>query len=350
MRLLPPSTLPLAAAAAAAIISTSAAAAPPPPPTTTAPPLYTLDAGWPAIPPSFNLSGITAVAVANSTAAGVREVHVAQRGTGAPPVLVFDPATGDLLRTWGAGVVVTPHGLAAAPGAVPSPLWLTDVGDATVKCFNVSGGLISVLGTPGGPGSGVNPPQFSPPADTAAVTPTGALAVTDGDGGSNNRMLVFKYDSGSPGTWELAYGVGGNGSGPGLFNSPHSVAYDAAWDRWWVADRYNNRLQVFLAADGMWVGEWPAATSCFAGGQPWGVRLDVPRNRMFIADGAADAVYVLGVSWGASPYDVGSCTLLQNITLPAGSKPHELGYDAVNGDLYVAGVGTPTIINRWVLQ
>jgi hypothetical protein len=60
----------------------------------------------------YNVTQVTAVTVANGTGGGV-EIHVAQRGPGAPPVLVFSPA-GDLLRTWGnATTIDSIHGMKA---------------------------------------------------------------------------------------------------------------------------------------------------------------------------------------------------------------------------------------------
>jgi hypothetical protein len=42
---------------------------------------------------------------------------------------------------------------------------------------------------------------------------------------------------------DVLYGVGGAGTGPGQFSSPHSVAYENAGgnSRMWVADRGNGR-------------------------------------------------------------------------------------------------------------
>jgi hypothetical protein len=93
--------------------------------------LYKLDSNWPSGIAGLNVSSITAVAVANGTS-GATEVHVAQRGTAEPFILVFDAARGALLRSWGTKNVTSPHGLAAQSGT-PSKLWLADIAEATVK-------------------------------------------------------------------------------------------------------------------------------------------------------------------------------------------------------------------------
>lgn len=90
-------------------------------------------------------------------------------------------------------------------------------------------------------------------------------------------------------------------------------------------------------------------TDCIAPGIPWGVRIDAARNRVLVADGTNGALYALNVTWGANEYDLGSCALLQNITVGVAETPHELAIDEETGDVYLAGVGTPPIIQRYVL-
>ena len=51
---------------------------------------------------------------------------------------------------------------------------------------------------------------------------------------------------------ELMYvlGTSAPSNATGLFHLPHSVLYDEIYDRIWVVDRRNNRLQVFDAPTG----------------------------------------------------------------------------------------------------
>jgi DNA-binding beta-propeller fold protein YncE len=325
----------LVAAAAAATSCASAAT------------IFTLDPSWPVGIQGLNVSSITATAVTTNSKTGASEIHVAQRGTAEPFILVFDSAQGALLRKWG-GNITSPHGM-YAQGNV---LYVTDVGDATVKVFDADDGLlVGMAGTPGKPGGGVDPPQFSVPADVA-VTGAGYVLVSDGDGGTNNRVLeLVPPASGS--NWNVNYGVGGNGTGPGQFQSPHSIAYQAATKQFWVANRGDSRLDAFDAETGLYVGSWDGP-SCF-NGIPWGVRLDEKRGYMLVADGTNGFLYVLGIpptmkgahlrgSQRAFP----ACTMLQSINVGASRKPHELAIDAATGDVYLAGVGTPATIQRYV--
>ena len=118
------------------------------------------------------------------------------------------------------------------------PVWIADIGDATVKQFDLAGALISKIGRDLGRAE-LSPPQFSSIADVA-LTPWGDVVAVDGDDSFNNRMLSLR---GAGEAWTVTYDVGGNGSAPGKFNSPHSVAYAASSDTLIVVDRYNKRLQ-----------------------------------------------------------------------------------------------------------
>ena len=166
---------------------------------------YKLDPNWP-LPFAFNASRFTAAAVVSTGSKSI-EIHVAQRGLDAPPVFVFD-VTGKLTRTWGEKNVTSIHGLnsQSIPGK-PDTLWIADAGDFTVKQFSLDGVAIRGVGTPGHGGGGLSPVQFSSPADIA-FSPAGSIAVSDGDGGSNNRVLML---SGSD--LSVEYGVGSNGTG-----------------------------------------------------------------------------------------------------------------------------------------
>jgi len=217
------------------------------------------------------------------------------------------------------------------------------VGDFTVKEFDAqSGALLRYAGTRGTAGKGLAPPQFDTPAD---IAPTGSLlVVSDGDGGFNNRMLAL-----DPASLKAAWSVGGgNGTGPGVFSSPHSVAYDAAKGALLVADRGNARVQAFAAADGHWLGEWRADSGCFA--VPWGVRLDAAKGLLFIADGTTGTLAVATYGWTGDASGALPCTLLQNITVGVPNKPHELAYDAASGAVYVAGVGAVPTMQRYLPQ
>ena len=68
------------------------------------------------------------------------------------------------------------------------------------------------------------------------------------DGYGNAQVHRFAPDGRHIASW------GGLGSGPGQFMTPHAVWVDAQ-DRVLVADRENNRVQLF-DRDGAWLDEW----------------------------------------------------------------------------------------------
>lgn len=178
---------------------------------------YSLDPAWPK-PFSYNVSRITAAAVV-TTASKATEIHVAQRGLDAPPVLVFDVA-GNLTRSWGERNITSIHGLSSQHvSGQPDTLWVADAGDFMVKQFSLDGSVLRGVGTPGRGGGGLAPVQFSSPADVS-FTAAGSIAVSDGDGGSNNRVLML-----AGADLSVEYGVGSNGTGVSVASGARLPAY-----------------------------------------------------------------------------------------------------------------------------
>ncbi len=209
-------------------------------------------------------------------------------------MLKFD-ATGKLVKSFGAGLVIFPHGIsvdrdgniwivdgqdnaprpargAAAPapaGATPAPLPMGPPAGGTkghqVIKFSPDGKVLLTLGKPGGAAA---PDYFFQPNDVI-VAPNGDIFVGEGHGGGNSRM--FKFDK----TGKLIKTWGKLGSAPGEFSQPHALAFDSQ-GRLFVADRSNNRVQVF-DQDGKYLTE----TKAF--GRPSGVFIDKSDN-LYVAD------------------------------------------------------------------
>lgn len=304
-------------------------------------PIYSLDPNWP-LPFDLNVSRITATAVVFSNQGQLEEVHVAQRGLDAPPVLVFS-IDGSLKRTWGAHNISSIHGLRAQHSHTggADTLWVADAGDFTVKQFSQAGGILRSVGTPGVPGGGLAPAQFSSPADIT-ITVTGDIIVSDGDGGTNNRILSL-----SGADLSVEYAVGSNGTGPGQFQSPHSVDVALTAGQLWVANRGDKRLDAFASFSGKFLGSW--GQECYPGFVPWGVRIDVNRDHMIVSDGTNARLYVFNAS--VNYPGIGPCQPpLQNLSVTnACGSPHELSIAPVSGDVFLACVGTPTAVQRYVL-
>lgn len=193
--------------------------------------VYELCAGWGKLPVGWAFSQVPGVAVDSHD-----NVYVFNRSEHA--VIVFD-RHGEFLTSWGEGVFPRPHGIRIDP---EDNVYLTDVDSHLVLKFTKEGECLMTLGTEGKPKEGA---PFNKPTDVA-VSPSGEIYVSDGYGNS----LVHRF---SP-SGELLGSWGSPGEGPGQFNVPHAVCVDAK-GRVYVADRQNNRIQVFTP-EGEFLTEW----------------------------------------------------------------------------------------------
>jgi DNA-binding beta-propeller fold protein YncE len=190
------------------------------------------------------------------------------------PILKFD-ASGKLLKSFGAGLILFPHGLHVDRDG---NVWVTDglgrngKGHQVFK-FSPDGKLLMTLGKAGAPGSGTD--EFNAPS--AVVTaPNGDIFVADGHGGNTNaRIVKFDKDGKFIKTW------GRRGSGPGEFDIPHAIAMDSQ-GRLFVGDRQNNRIQIF-DQEGNVIAQWPQFS------RPSGIYIDAKDN-IYVADSESESV------------------------------------------------------------
>jgi len=98
------------------------------------------------------------------------------------------------------------------------------------------------------------------------------------DGYTNSRVVKIAPD----GEW-LKW-VGTHGSGQDQFNIAHSIAY--ASSKVYVADRTNNRIQVF-DANGKFLAKWTNA------GTPWGLAYVAKHPAIYMCDGVNNRVVKL---------------------------------------------------------
>jgi DNA-binding beta-propeller fold protein YncE len=165
------------------------------------------------------------------------------------PIVQFDQS-GRFLRSFGRGTVVSPHKLDVDR---EGNIWVTDMGTAPgigqqVLKFNPQGQIVLRLGTAGESGSG--PDHFQQPTDVA-VAPNGDIYVADGHSTAiTGNARIVKFDR----TGKFIKDWGKKGMGPGEFDLPHELDIDSQ-GRVFVADRQNNRIQVF-DADGNFVAVW----------------------------------------------------------------------------------------------
>jgi DNA-binding beta-propeller fold protein YncE len=201
-------------------------------------------------------------------------------------------------------------------------IWATDKGSDMIVKFNPQGRVVMVFGRkpeasdadakPYEPVSKPRPQidgRFRQPTDVA-WDPAGDIFISDGY--VNSR--VAKYDK--DGNWVKSWGE--RGTGPGQFNTVHSIAADAQGTLY-VADRANRRIQVFdddgnfkkeiridvpfdEAKARMAIGNKPDLTDyktkggTFTPGAPWAICITPPPNQvMYVSDAYPGRVYKLSL-------------------------------------------------------
>ena len=226
------------------------------------------------------------------------------------PVLHFDES-GKLIKSFGAGLIVFPHGIAVDPegnvwvtdgndnrpgqgrGAAPAPVATTGtaaagatpagggagrgpIGKAAgatkghqVFKFSPDGKLLLTLGTPGG---AADPEMFYQPNDVL-VAPSGDVfvATVHGAGGG----WIYKFDKSGKFLSKFGRAQGGSEPARGELNQPHTLAMDSR-GRLFVGSRSCNCVQIFDQS-GKFIDQWAQFS------RPSGVFIDKDDN-LYVAD------------------------------------------------------------------
>jgi DNA-binding beta-propeller fold protein YncE len=194
-------------------------------------------------------------------------------GSTLAPILKFD-STGTLVKSFGAGMLLFPHGLHLDHDG---NVWVTDLLDKDGKGqqvlkFSPDGKLLLALGKAGLAGEGVD--EFNAPS-AVLVAPSGDIFVADGHGGNTNaRIVKFTKDGKFIKTW------GKKGTAPGEFDTPHALAMDSR-GRLFVGDRNNNRIQIF-DQDGNFIDQWTQFS------RPSGLYID-KNDVLYVADSESES-------------------------------------------------------------
>jgi peptidylamidoglycolate lyase len=155
-------------------------------------------------------------------------------------------ADGKVIEDWSQwnDSVILPHSVEFNPYDPEKHVWLVDrEGDQILEFTNDGKRLVMHIGEKGVPGT--DHYHFGRPASLLFL-PDGSFYVADG----YDNARIVKFDKN--GKYLLEWGT--KGTGPGQFNLVHDVAVDAH-HRIYVADRSNNRIQIFTET-GKFLGQW----------------------------------------------------------------------------------------------
>ena len=172
---------------------------------------------------------------------------------GEHPLIVLD-RDGNYLASWGEGVLTDAHGMFIDDD---QNLYLPVKNSHVVLKYDPKGNLLMTMGEWGKPsdtgwsGNYSDPVvraagPFNSPSDIA-ISPDGLLYISDGYG--NARVHRFTPDGELVDSW----GAPGK-TGPGEFHVPHGVWVHTD-GRVFVADRENNRMQIF-DSEGNFLEQW----------------------------------------------------------------------------------------------
>jgi len=177
-------------------------------------------------------------------------VFVFNRGD--PSIIVF-ASDGSFRNAWNSDLIVRPHGIWISED---DTVYLVDDRGHAVRQFTPEGQHLRAIGSHGAASdSGAEGFDFRKIVRGAApfnlptnlvVAPSGDIFVVDGYG--NARVHRFSAEGMLIDSW------GQPGEARGEFRIPHGLGIDRS-GRLYVADRENNRVQIF-SADGEWIDAW----------------------------------------------------------------------------------------------
>ena len=223
----------------------------------------------------------------------------------APPVIEFD-AAGNLIQAWGGkgegfdwpelehGIHIDSKGNVWIGGAGPN--------DHQVLKFRRDGAFVLQIGQPGKTGGSNDSKLLGRPADIAVDIEANEVYIADGY--LNRRVIVYDANTGE---YKRHWGAYGNqpedvpltpytpASSPAKhFRTPvHAIRVSN--DRLvYVADRVNNRIQVFQR-DGKFIEEVVVAKKTLGAGSTWDIDFspDEKQTFLYVADGTNQQVWIL---------------------------------------------------------
>jgi sugar lactone lactonase YvrE len=270
---------------------------------------YRIVSDWAKLPSGRTWGSTNAVAIdRDGTSVWVAErcganIGACVQSPNVDPVVEFD-ARGNMVTSFGRGKVAWPHaitvdadgnvwvvdgqsnaqggrgrgggGAAGAAGAAGAGRGARGAGAEAppagpvyghqVMKFSPSGEVLLALGTAGGD----NQQGYFFQPNSVAIAPNGDVFVSEGHN-ANARARILVFDK----SGRFLRTFGSTGEGPGQLRVPHDLAFDSQ-GRLFVADRGNNRIQIFSQA-GELLGIW------YQFSRPSGLFIDA-NDQLFVAD------------------------------------------------------------------
>jgi len=239
-------------------------------------PVFEVDPAWPVIPNNWVLGEVTSISVDRRDHIWVlhvpQSIPEAQRANAAPPVLEFD-GNGKLLSSWGApsdgspwpgrehGIFVDDRDFVWIGGRAGWPRATTPgQSDDMIVKYTTAGKFVMQIGRGGQSKGNLDTENVHQPTDV--FVDTAAKEVYAADGYGNKRVIVFDSETGK---FKRMWGAFGNPppptfapnpatpqpqttpDGPPEFGLPHAIKVSKDGIVY-VADRINNRIQLFTTA------------------------------------------------------------------------------------------------------
>jgi len=259
---------------------------------------------WPKMPETLEFVNVTGVACDDGD-----NIYMAA----CPNSIVCFGADGQYKEKIGNGIIKDKHGCRI----FGNKLWVTDIGTHQVYEFDLQGNLLNSFGVRNESGLGAN--IFNKPTDVA-IASNGDIYITDGYG--NSRVVCFDCSGNYKFEW------GSAGQRPGQFKYPHNIVIDSK-DRIYIADRGNNRIQVFDRG-GKFLRQFTNI------GKPYGLAIDKD-EMLYVTDGQRHRVLMMDTN-GDVICEFGR----QGSASGQFKVPHSVAVDEI-GNIYIAEVGNKRV-------